>query len=476
MAYLYKYSDTPLTLASYGQLYFDEGTQELQISVTTLNGQDLTFIYDSVKLKCTFIIVDDSGNRLKCEFLSSALINNGNYCVVNVTNYTKTGDAFITERAIFIDIENSFSVAEIDDIVLTEPVANNSVLKYNSTTAKWYNDTLASDKTIYNSDGFLSGDRVMDLNNFSLELGTGIFLSDDSLSIRNPIVAFPLRTTGIMTLTGLGRELTMITQPSGDIVGTTQSQALTNKTLSDPTNACRATQIKEVIMPTASTASNTGQVLRSTSTTTSEWIDNTLANLLEVQISIPLLNKNVLQYSTSVSRWINAVLPTPIIPWGQSTIYTAGTNTTTALPLNGIWNLLNLTGSVLKSNNASFTAPNFTLDAGTNRIIFSKLGVTNEGCMFSFSCNISVPTNSGDIYEIALSKSALVIPPVPLTGHQIMTFAGNNQFITVSFTCNVLMSTGDVIFPIVRNSSGNTRSANTRNVIQYISGTNVVQV
>lgn len=79
--------------------------------------------------------------------------------------------------------------------------------------------------------------------------------------------------SSVIATLGLG-SASFATAPTGPIVGTTDSQVLTNKTLTDPTNDIRATRLATTgsdVIISGSAPPSAGDVLVATSATTAEW-------------------------------------------------------------------------------------------------------------------------------------------------------------------------------------------------------------
>ncbi|HTE22284.1 MAG TPA: hypothetical protein VK674_04560 [Candidatus Limnocylindria bacterium] len=93
--------------------------------------------------------------------------------------------------------------------------------------------------------------------------------------------------TGANTLTGLvvgngTSPFTTTTAPAGAIVGTSDAQALSNKTITDTSNNVTANSLRTAtgsVSVSAATAPGTGQVLRATNATTGTWQDLSAANV-----------------------------------------------------------------------------------------------------------------------------------------------------------------------------------------------------
>lgn len=133
----------------------------------------------------------------------------------------------------------------------TDPTANQVLMATSPTTATWQDIDISSG-------GNISG--ILPLSNG----GTGT----STLNSGNVLVAGPASVS------------TSKVAPSGDFVGTTDVQTLTNKTLTSTTNTVRATQLaatgSDVIISTAAPPS-TGQILTATSSTSATWQNNMIS-------------------------------------------------------------------------------------------------------------------------------------------------------------------------------------------------------
>lgn len=123
------------------------------------------------------------------------------------------------------------------------------------------------------------------LDNIQLEVTARFTFSGNALELAAPVTV-PLGGTGVVTLTSNGVLIgqgaaavnTAKQAPTGDFVGTTDVQILTDKTVTDASNDITGTGIfsntgLNTVTVSGSAAPTVGQVLRATSPTDAEWGD-----------------------------------------------------------------------------------------------------------------------------------------------------------------------------------------------------------
>ncbi len=181
-------------------------------------------------------------------------------------------------------------------VASTTPAAND-VLAYNAGTSQWeptstsmtYTDEQAQDAvgtilTDSSSVDFTYNDSTPGITAAVLPAGIDKNgLGGSALSVANGGTGAASLTSGSVVVgAGTGAVTASKAAPTGDFVGTTDTQALTNKTITDSTNNVTANGLRSAtttVGVSAATAPSSGQVLRATGGTAATWQDLSAANV-----------------------------------------------------------------------------------------------------------------------------------------------------------------------------------------------------
>ena len=198
------------------------------------------------------------------------------YPVVRDTNTIKLTDGTNT---VTLTSTAGYPISKASDVTITS-IANGNLLMYSTASNKWINSSSLPDNLF--------------------------FLSDDGNNTRK----MQFQLSGITA--GQTRTLT-VPDASCVIVGDTNTQTLTNKTLADPSNIILANFLMSAttsINISSSPAPSIGQVLTATTISTATWQtpSRALSGLTtDVTISNPS-NGQLLKYDSATSKWINSTI------------------------------------------------------------------------------------------------------------------------------------------------------------------------
>ena len=198
------------------------------------------------------------------------------------------------------------------DVTISSPT-DNQVLIYSSLFGKWMNASfnVVSDLahlTDVNVSGLVSGNLLVYDSTTSKWKNSDtipdniLFIKDDADGSKK----LQLQLSGITT-----GQTRILTAPDAScvIVGDTNVQTLTNKTLTDSTNNIMARSLKSAtttIDVSSATAPSNGQVLTATSSTLATWQTITSSSLTDFTIS-SILDGQILRYDSVSSKWINSL-------------------------------------------------------------------------------------------------------------------------------------------------------------------------
>ena len=230
-------------------------------------------------------------------------------------------------------------ILNMDDVDTTD-LANNKYLKYNSSTGKFVFVTVSgggggSAHTIQNA-----GSDLTDRDNLNFD-GTYITATDDSGNDQSDITL----SSALQAWHGKSR-------PSGDVIGTTDSQTLTNKTLTSPvlnTGVSGTAVLDEDNMASDSATQLATQQSIKAYVDTQIATEDTLAELNDTSLSSPDDGDFLVHTG---SAWVNEDGATARTSLG---VDAAGTDNSTNVTLTGSYDYLTISGQAITRGQINLT-------------------------------------------------------------------------------------------------------------------------
>ena len=289
------------------------------------------------------------------------------------TPYSISGATF-NDTNKTITISASSSLSTLTDCTFSSLVDGN-LLIYSSSASKWINSNTLPDNIL--------------------------FIKDDLDGTKK----LQFQLSGITS--GQTRTLT-IPDASCTVVGDTNTQTLTNKTLTDSTNNIMAKSLKSAtttVDVSSATAPSNGQVLMATSSTTATWQTPTsgsssLSGLTDCLIS-NILSNQALVYVSGANKWENVSLSTSYL----SDVNISSLSTNDVLLYNGTkWannSSIYASISLLQASYFQLSLP--TMMVNTNTLLISYDDSNNQSTAPIFYSTevtglISLTPNNNDAY------------------------------------------------------------------------------
>ena len=379
-----------------------------------------------------------------------------------LTNKTLTDSSnSITSSGLFSDSgANTVSVN-----ASANPTAGQVLTAINATTAEWA--AVASPLT-----AGLGIDSTQLTTNEIIQLDTTARFSFSGNDLELETVTVPFGGTGLTTLTsgnvlvGQGASAVDVSKaaPTGDFVGTTDTQSLTNKILTDSSNSITSSGLfsdsgANTISVDASANPSAGQVLTALNSTSANWQDSVSPLTAGLGIdSTELTTNEVIQLDTTARFSFSGndlELETVTVPFGgtgQTTLTSgnvligqgvAAVDVSKAAPIGdfvGTTDIQTLTNKTLTSSTNSITSSGLFSDSGSNTISVDASANPSAGQVLTATnattAEWQTPTTLSLTAGLGIDATQLSSDVVQLDTTARFSFSGNDlelETVTVPF-------------------------------------------